>query len=69
LKEFKEKREATKKERVEKRKLIAANAEKYYKEVQSQTQGLVDAKRKAKKEGNFFVEPEAKITFVIRTRG
>jgi large subunit ribosomal protein L7e len=69
LKDFKEKRDATKKERVEKRKLILANSEKYYKEYQSVAQGLVDAKRKAKKEGNFFVEPEAKVTFVIRTRG
>jgi len=69
LKEFKESREAAKKERAEKRKLILTNAEKYYKEYQSQAQSLVDAKRKAKKEGNFFVEPEAKIAFVIRTRG
>jgi hypothetical protein len=35
LKEFKEKRDAAKKERAEKRKLITANAEKYYKEYQS----------------------------------
>lgn len=69
LKELKEKRDAAKKERAEKRKLILANAEKYYKEYQSAAQSIVDAKRKAKKEGNFFVEPEAKVAFVIRTRG
>merc|ERR1719464_1275879 len=30
---------------------------------------LVDAKRAAKKDGNFHVEAQAKIAFVIRTRG
>jgi large subunit ribosomal protein L7e len=69
LKELTEGRVAAKKERVEKRKLVLANAEKYYREYQDQAQEIIDAKRKAKKEGNFFVEPEAKIAFVIRTRG
>ncbi len=30
---------------------------------------MIDAKRKAKNEGNFFVEQEAKLAFVIRIRG
>lgn len=69
LKELKEKRDQAKKERAEKRKLIVSNAEKYYKEYQDQEHSLIEAKRKAKAEGNFFVEPEAKVAFVIRTRG
>lgn len=69
MKENKERRDKAKTERAEKRKLVLANAEKYYKEYQDQERGIIEAKRKAKAEGNFFVEPEAKITFVIRTRG
>ncbi len=69
LKELKERRDKEKKQRVEKRKTLVANAEKYYKEYQTQQSSLVDAKRKAKNAGNFFVEPEAKLAFVIRTRG
>ena len=69
MKENKERRDKAKTERAEKRKLVLANAEKYYKEYQDQERGIIEAKRKAKAEGNFFVEPEAKITYVIRTRG
>ena len=32
-------------------------------------QAVVDAKRKAKAEGNFFVEAEHKIGFLIRIKG
>jgi len=66
---LKAKREADKKDRAEKRKAAAANAEKYAKEYAAEDQALIDAKRKAKAEGNFFVEDQAKIAFVIRTRG
>lgn len=62
-------RAKAKKERAEKRKLILANAEKYYKEHTTAVQKLIDEKRKAKAAGNFFVEPEAKIAIAIRTRG
>jgi large subunit ribosomal protein L7e len=62
-------REVAKKERADKRKVAAANAEKYAKEYATADQKLVDDKRKAKKEGNFFVEAQPKIAFVIRTRG
>ena len=69
LKENKDRRDKAKKERADKRKTITANAEKYYKEYQATELALVDAKRKAKTAGNFFVEPEAKLAFAIRTRG
>jgi len=62
-------REASKKERAEKRKTHAANAEKYAKEYATADRALIDAKRAAKKAGNFFVEGQAKIAFVIRIRG
>jgi len=54
---------------VQKRKTYAANAEKYAKEYKEAEKAAVIAKRAAKKEGGFFVEDEAKIAFVIRTRG
>ena len=69
MKGLKERRDKERKERAEKRKVLTANAEKYYKEYQNHQSSLVDTKRKAKNAGNFFVEPEAKLAFVIRTRG
>lgn len=69
LKNLKEKRVNDKKERADKRKTLTANAEKYYNELQTQQSSLVAARRNAKNAGNFFVEPEAKLAFVIRTRG
>lgn len=69
MKELKERRDKERKERADKRKTIAANAEKYNKEYTSTQASLVDSRRKAKAAGNFFVEPEAKVAFVIRTRG
>ena len=69
MKANKERRDKDKTERSEKRKLVLKNAEKYYKEYQDTERGIIDAKRNSKASGNFFVEPEAKVTFVIRTRG
>lgn len=69
LKDLKERRDRERKERVEKRKTLRANAEKYHKEYTKQAADLVAARRAAKNAGNFFVEPEAKLAFVIRTRG
>jgi large subunit ribosomal protein L7e len=69
LKDLKVKRDQEKKERAEKRKLILANGEKYNKEYNDAAKQVIDTKRKAKAEGNLFVEPEAKITFAIRIRG
>jgi large subunit ribosomal protein L7e len=65
----KSERDAAKKNRAEKRALAANNAEKYANEYAAADKALIDAKRSAKKAGNFFVEPEAKIAFVIRIRG
>jgi large subunit ribosomal protein L7e len=45
------------------------NAEKYAAEYKNADLALIQAKRDAKKAGNFFVEPEAKIAFVMRIRG
>jgi large subunit ribosomal protein L7e len=58
-----------KKERVEKRKTLVANSEKYYNEYKSTAAGIVKAKREAKAAGNYFVPAEAKVAFAIRTRG
>lgn len=62
-------REAAKKERAAKRATAAANAQKYAAEYAAADKATVDAKRAAKKAGNFFVEGQPKIAFVIRTRG
>ena len=62
-------RESSKKERADKRKVQSANAEKYAKEYAAADKSLIDAKREAKKTGNFFVEAQAKVAFVIRIRG
>ena len=51
------------------RKLALANAEKYAKEYAAAEQAIIDGKRKAKKEGNFFVEGEPKVAFLIRIKG
>ena len=62
-------RAAAKAARAEARKAAAANAAKYAKEYADADKALIDAKRAAKKAGNFHVEAQAKIAFVIRTRG
>lgn len=69
MKAFTEQRVKDKTDRVEKRKVNLANSEKYFKEYQSSQQANIDARRKARAEGNIFVEAEPKIVFVIRTRG
>lgn len=69
LKEFKDQRDKAKADRAEKRKVLLANADKYVKEYEGLRQATIDARRKAKAEGNIFVEAEPKIVFVIRTRG
>ncbi len=69
LKQLKETRASAKKERVDKRKLYMANAEKYFKEYAATDKNLIDEKRKAKSAGNFFVESEPKVAFAIRIRG
>jgi len=51
------------------RKLALANAEKYAKEYDAADKAIVDGKRAAKKAGNFFVEGEPKVAFLIRIKG
>merc|ERR1712195_450015 len=48
---------------------VAAKAVKYAAEYAAEDQALIDNKRAAKKAGNYFVEGEPRIAFVIRTRG
>ena len=62
-------RAKAKTERAAKRAVALKNAEKYAQEYATADKALIEAKRSAKKAGNFFVEPEAKIAFVIRIRG
>ena len=69
LKILADKRAADKVARVAARKAATENAIKYDKEYKDADKAVVDAKRAAKKAGNFYVDAEAKIAFVIRTRG
>ena len=69
LKHLADQRAAAKKARAEARKAAAANAVKYAAEYAKADKDVIDAKRAAKKAGNFYVEAQAKIAFVIRTRG
>ena len=64
-----EKRAEVKAARATARKDQAARAAQYAKESAANAQKLIDDKRAAKAAGNFFVEAEAKVAFVIRTRG
>lgn len=48
---------------------IFKRAEKYVQEYRKAEQSLVSARRQAKDGGNFFLEPEAKLVFVVRIRG
>ena len=45
------------------------SAEKYVKEYKQMENDLVRFRRQARNNGNFFLEPEAKLAFVIRIRG
>lgn len=66
---LKTKRETARKERVEKRKVYMSNAEKYYKAENDAVAQLVKAKRDARKAGDYFVEAQPKVAFVIRIKG
>jgi large subunit ribosomal protein L7e len=44
-------------------------AQQYLKEFQNEQKQIIFLKRQAKRAGNFFVEPEAKLGFVVRIRG
>ena len=69
LKARADERAQAKKDRAAARKAAADAAKKYDAEYKAADQANVDAKRAAKAAGNFFVDGQAKIAFVIRTRG
>jgi 60S ribosomal protein uL30 len=45
------------------------NAKKYHEEYAAMEKSLIDQRRQAKAEGNYFLEPEGKLAVVIRIRG
>jgi large subunit ribosomal protein L7e len=51
------------------RQVILKRAEKYAKEYQVEANRLALVKRQAAEHGNIYVEPEAKLAFVVRVRG
>ncbi len=51
------------------RRTIFKRAEKYVKEYRTAERDVVRLKRMARKAGNFYVPPEAKLAIVIRIRG
>ncbi|KAL5160404.1 60S ribosomal protein L7-4 [Glycine soja] len=61
--------DAAKKKRAESRKLIYNRAKQYAKEYDHQEKELIRLKREAKLKGGFYVDPEAKLLFIIRIRG
>lgn len=58
-----------KKAKIQKTRTIFKRAEAYVKEYRAHERQLVRLRREAKRTGNFFVEPEAKLLFVTRIRG
>ncbi|CAH1248417.1 large ribosomal subunit protein uL30-like [Branchiostoma lanceolatum] len=58
-----------KKKSKEKRKIIFKRAESYVREYRRKERDEIRLKREAKKHGNFYVPPEAKLAFVVRIRG
>nr|KYP46742.1 60S ribosomal protein L7-4 [Cajanus cajan] len=61
--------DAAQKKRFETRKLIFSRAKQYAKEYDEQQKELIRLKREAKLKGGFYVDPEAKLLFIIRIRG
>jgi large subunit ribosomal protein L7e len=60
-----EKKELIKKRREE----WKAKGKKYHDELIKEEEHLIDAKREARNNGNFYMAPEAKVAFVIRIKG
>ncbi|PHT32655.1 60S ribosomal protein L7-4 [Capsicum baccatum] len=61
--------ESAKKKNAENRKLIYNRAKLYAKEYEQQDKELICLKREARLKGGFYVDPEAKLLFIIRIRG
>ncbi|XP_050380177.1 60S ribosomal protein L7-2-like [Argentina anserina] len=60
---------AAKTKKAENRKLIYVKAKQYSKEYADKENELIQLKREARLKGGFYVEPEAKLLFIIRIRG
>merc|ERR1711957_452785 len=58
-----------KKDSGEQRAKLHSRTRKYNKEYAAQERKLIGERRTARQHGNFFVEPEAKLLFVVRIRG
>jgi large subunit ribosomal protein L7e len=61
--------ETLKKKNSDNRKLIFSRAKQYTKEYEEQAKELIQLKREARLKGGFYVNPEAKLLFIIRIRG
>ncbi|KAL8138532.1 hypothetical protein V2J09_004533 [Rumex salicifolius] len=61
--------DAQKKNNSANRKLICSRAKQYAQEYEHQEKELIRLKREAKLKGGFYVEPEAKLLFIVRIRG
>jgi len=61
--------DAKKKNNSANRKLICSRAKQYAQEYEHQEKELIQLKREAKLKGGFYVEPEAKLLFIVRIRG
>jgi len=64
-----QKSEDAKKKRAENRKLIYSRAKQYSQEYEDKERELISLKREAKLKGGFYVDPEAKLLFIVRIRG
>ncbi|CAI9096823.1 OLC1v1033047C1 [Oldenlandia corymbosa var. corymbosa] len=60
---------AAKKKNAANRKLIYSRAKQYAQEYEEQQKELIRLKREARLKGGFYVNPEAKLLFIIRIRG
>ncbi|KAJ8555283.1 hypothetical protein K7X08_012779 [Anisodus acutangulus] len=60
---------AAKKKSAENRKLIYNRAKQYASEYEQQEKELIRLKREARLKGGFYVDPEAKLLFIVRIRG
>merc|ERR1712213_124134 len=61
--------EVNKKKAQLKKGIIFKRAEKYVREYKAKESDLLRLRRQAKKNGNYYVEPEPKLAFVLRIRG
>ncbi|GFP89165.1 60S ribosomal protein l7-2 [Phtheirospermum japonicum] len=61
--------EEAKKKKAETRKLICKKARDYAQEYEKHDKELIQLKREARLKGGFYVNPEAKLLFIIRIRG